>query len=186
MVPIDNYRSISLVIAPLFFLRRVDKISVYLLFIAEMHILAFAIIVIFILFLFYLIVLVLGFHHLQYLLDRFFLDHFFDANGIDILPSFHFEIELCEVVSIGDGVEDLILGRESKFDESSGHFAHFELHNFLEIDIAQIVHNPFDLHMVDVYSGSHVEVVHDFVGHEPHVLLRVFLHKVVAYFFDGI
>lgn len=127
-----------------------------LLLFAYLHIFPFSFIFILIFVFIKLFVLFIYFHHLQYLLYWLFLNHLFDAYGINILPLFHLKVDLCEIVGISNRVEDLIFGRKSKLDESSGYFAHLELHYFLKIDISQIVHYPFYLHMIDVYPRCHV------------------------------
>jgi len=47
-------------------------------------------------------------------------------------------------------VQSLIFRGQAKFNKSSGNLAHLKLHNLLKIDISNVIHNPFDLNMINI------------------------------------
>lgn len=77
-------------------------------------------------------------------------------------------------------LQGLIFRRKSILDHSPRDLAHLELHHLLQVDVADIVHDPFDLYMVYVDSWGHAQVVDDFVGHQVHVLARIGHHHLVG------
>lgn len=50
----------------------------------------------------------------------------------------------------------------------------------MQIDIADIIHDPFDFDVIDEDAGGHVEVMDNFVGHEVYVLSGFADHQLLA------
>ena len=123
-------------------------------------------------------------HHIVDIINIFTNNNFFDSDGIDIFFPLHLQIQIPKIIGVCHQINSFIFGWQSVPYKSSWYFAHLKFHYFLEIDVTEIVDDPFYFDVIDVYSGGHVEVVHYFVGHEVDVFLwgleHQFMHNLVG------
>jgi hypothetical protein len=61
---------------------------------------------------------------------------------------------------------------KSVFNQSFWNVAGCEFHDLLEIDVAYVIHNPFDFDVINEDAGCHIEVMNYLVGHQIDVLSR--------------
>lgn len=64
-----------------------------------------------------------------------------------------------KVVIIRNAFYGVVFGWQTVFDVSAGYLADLQFHNFLQVNVAQIIHDPLDFDMLNVHSGSHIEIV---------------------------
>ena len=119
-------------------------------------------------------------YHLHYLLIRFSLYQSLDYMRIYSFSSSQFFIHLHKFMRLMIKLQSLILRREAIFDESFRYFATREFHNFLKIDISNIIHNPFNLDMIDIDARGHAQVMHYFVRHQFHIVSWLTYHHLMT------
>lgn len=125
-------------------------------------------------------------YELQHFLIGLALDGILDDVGVDGLPSLQLLIEQHKIMRLMVELECFILGWETVLDESAWHIGVGKLHDFLQVDVSDVVHDPLDLDVVDVDARGHAEVVHDLIGHQLHVLPRLAHHHLVAQLVIGL
>ena len=64
-----------------------------------------------------------------------------------------------EVVIIRDAFNGVVFGWQTVFDVSARYLTDLQLHDFLQINVAQVIHDPLNFDMLNVHSGCHVEIV---------------------------
>lgn len=117
---------------------------------------------------------------MQHFLISFALDGVFDDMGVDGLPPLQFLVEQYKIMRLVVKLQCFIFGWETVLDESAWDIGVGELHDFLQVNVSDIIHDPLDLDVVDVDAGSHAEVVHDLIGHQLHVLSWLTHHHLMA------
>lgn len=87
-------------------------------------------------------------------------------------------MNLNKKVAIFVEVMNLYVRGKFKSDRSFGNFFGFELNDFLQVKIINVVDNPFDLYMSDVDFRGHGKEVNDLVGHEFSVIAGLIFHQL--------
>jgi hypothetical protein len=104
-------------------------------------------------------------------------DEFPNSVSISVFALLHILVEYVKVVIIRYAFNRIVFRWQTVFDVSARYLADLEFHDFLQINIAQVIHNPLDFDMFNVYSGCHIEIVDYFEGHQLNVLPWILEHK---------
>jgi hypothetical protein len=119
-------------------------------------------------------------------LENFFirlaLNCIFNYMGVESLPPLELLVELNEIVRLVIKLKSFIFRWKAVFDKSARNIGIGKLHNFLKIDMPNIIHNPLDFNVVDVDTRGHAQIVYDLVGHELYILSRLTHHHLVTQF----